>query len=195
MITKLLFNIIVVFFFYISATSATPAAQPAELQKINEDIHDRAMRRPIGTYVCRYPYIWQRRECMPLVSPRAYQDVCSYSSITTGFRVLYQNVVSGCPENMWCTNIVDEDNTRLVRCVQMQPGKRRREDPQVGASDRKRARPTLGIDNTQLDFSVQIEDDLAAASVGAVLESESHCQCSSSYVSLIMMCRESVIPR
>ena len=112
---------------------------------------------------------------MPLVGSRAYQDVCSYSSITTGFRVLYQNVQSACPENMWCTNIVDEDNTRLVRCVAMKPGKRRREGPQVGASERKRARPTLGLDNTQLDFSVKVEDDLAGASVGAVLESESHC--------------------
>ena len=177
MLSKLLFNITAsaVFFFYISATSATPAVQPAELQKINEDIHERTIpRRPYKPYLCQYPYTWKRRECLPLVGPRAWQDVCTYAAHNTRFEVDYQNIRSACPDNTWCTNRVDEEGTRFVRCVLMKPGKRRREGPQVGASDRKRARPTLGIDNTQLDFSVKVEDDMAGASVAAVLESESH---------------------
>ena len=200
MLSRLLFNLTAVFLiFYISASSATPAAElagsqkidnsiddnsaisvipaadPAELQNIDNNIdnniHDRAYRaRPYRPYFCQYPYVWQRRECVPSVGPRAWQDVCTHATYATRFEVDYQNIRGLCAENTWCTNIVDEEGKRFVRCVLMAPGKRRREGPQIGASDRKRARPTL--DNTQLEFSVKIEDDMKAASVGAVVESE-----------------------
>ena len=174
MLSKILFNLTAVsLFLYISTTSATPTAQTAELQMVGENIHERTVpRRPYKPHLCQFPYAWQRRECMPLVGPRAWQDVCAYSSYHTRFQTEYQNIQSACPENTWCTDRVDEDGRRFVRCVLSKPGKRKREGPQVGASGRKRARPTL--DATELEFSVKLEDDMVAASVSAVVESESH---------------------
>ena len=176
MLNKLLFNLTAVFLiFYISATSATPAALPSTLGEVNEDIHARTIpRRPIDTYRCRSPYTWKRRECLPLVSPRAYQDVCAYSSYRTNYQLLYQNVQAECPENFWCLNTGDEEGRRFTQCVPVTPSKRFREgDPQVGASDRKRARPTL--DASEFQFSLTLENDMKGAYVGAVVQSESHC--------------------
>ena len=193
MLSKLLFNFAAVFFIlYISATSATPAAQPAsvELQKTNDDIHARA-RPPYSPYFCQYPYAWQRRECRTSIGPRAWQDVCTHSSYASRFQVEYDNIQGSCPPQTFCMDTVDGYNKRFIRCVRGTPGKRKREDPQTGWSQRKRARPTLA--NTQLEFSVKIENDMTGASVAAVIGSEcSNCVCSSSYISLLMVCRESI---
>lgn len=172
MLSKLLFNLTAVFLiFYISTTSAMPAAQPVELQKISDDIDPRAWRaRPYRPYFCQYPYVWQRRECVPSRGPRAWQDVCTHANYASHFEVDYQNIQGTCLENTFCMNSVDEEGKHFVRCVRAAPGKRRREGPQVGSSSRKRARPTL--DNTQLEFSVPVEQNMPAASVAAVVESE-----------------------
>lgn len=170
MLSKLLFNLTAVFLiFYISETSATPAAQPVELQENNDNIHPRA-RRPYRSYSCNYPYAWQRRECTSSLGPRAWQDVCDTSYVSQ-YDIEYQNKRGSCPDNKtFCMDTVDAEGKRFIRCVGSTPKERKSGDPQVGSSELKRARPSL--DTTQLEFSVKVEDDMPVASVAAVIESE-----------------------
>ena len=204
--SKLLFNLTqaaVFLIFYIFATSATsvPAAQPVEFQKINEgsDVngawmgtglggvhaHARA-RRPYRTEFCHYPYTWQRRECLPSVDPSAWQNVCTFSSHTTQSDVKYHNTKSSCPGKNVCMDTVDAKGQRFAQCVDVNDtsGQGQAGSPQVGSSDIKRAITFDG--NTQVEFSVKIEDDIPVASVAAIVQSE--CLTFNVHTSSIFLC-------
>ena len=155
---------------YISATSATPIGEPGKTQNTNDDIHARA-RPPYRPYRCQYPYAWTRRECLPAVSPRAWQDVCVYTTLRNGLVPFYDNQRGDCPENTVCLDGFNDAGRRFISCVSNADRKGKRKlDPQAGVSEPKQARNELG--NTQFDYSVKIDHDMTAASVAAVLESE-----------------------
>lgn len=166
--SKLFFNAIAFFIiFYISATSASPAEQFGPVESEN-DIYARAARAP---YLCEYPYAWKRRECLPSVNARAWQDVCTWTSYATQFQTEYDNIQMSCPDKTFCINtILDDYGSRSIRCVRGTPGRRKHEDLLVGSSERERARPDLG--NTQLEFFVKIDTDMAETSVATVVESD-----------------------
>ena len=154
---------------YISATSATPTAQPGEVQKINEDIHARVA--PYHPHNCLYPYAWLRRECLGYRGPAAWQDVCAWSGYATNFHTHYDNKQGTCPDGTVCLDVIDPDNKHVIFCTSEGKKKgKRKKDPQVGTSDAKRARNEIG--NIQVQFTAKIDHDMAGASVAAVLESE-----------------------
>lgn len=175
MLSKLLFNFTTLsLIFYISASSAKPAAHSPSHAALHE-INARETLPPnkYRPYLCQYPYAWKRRECTPSLGPRAWQDVCTYAAYHTQFVVEYDNRRGTCPENTFCMNTVEEgrNGKRFVDCVTAAAGsKRKREGPQIGASDRKRARPELG--NTQFTFPVTVAHNMFGASVSGVVKSE-----------------------
>ena len=154
---------------YISAISATPTAQPGEADKINDNIHTRAYR----PYQCVDPYIWLRRECVGELGPMAWQDVCARSTNVRNNPLQYDNKLGSCTYDSYCLDTVKTDGTRFINCIPNKQKKSlgiKRTDPQIGTSDPKRARPSLG--NTQFEYSVKLDHDMTAAAVAAVVKSE-----------------------
>ena len=84
----------------------------------------------------------------------------------------YDNTGGSCKDNFFCLNSVDENGHRFAECVDVSStsGQRKAGSPQVGLSDLKRAATSLR--NSQLEYSVKIEEDFPAASVSAVVQSE-----------------------
>ena len=155
----------------ISATTATLPGQLGEVKNItNGDIHARAYR----PYQCEDPFRWNRRECVGILGPRAWQDVCIWVSFTT----LYDNKPGNCPEDTTCLDGFNTKGDRFISCISDrtgkavagQTGRKRRSDPQAGTSGTKRGRNEIG--NTQEFFSVTIDHDMSQAAVAAVLQSE-----------------------
>ena len=147
---------------YISASSATPTGQPGEAQSINDELHPRDFEN-----LCVVPFTWVRRECLGGVSPTAWQDICSWWG---GYQTLYDNKSGSCPDGTYCLDGFNNYGRRAVACVGTSNTKKRKNDPQAGTSDPKRARTQLG--NTQIDYSVIIDHDMTGASVAAVVRSE-----------------------
>jgi hypothetical protein len=154
---------------YISATSAMPNGQPEEAQNINDDIHARQQ----DDNLCPLPYVWIRRECLGSVGLTDWQDVCAKSSSPTqlDFSII-KDRRGNCPANTYCMNVFNVQGSRTNRCVStaQAKGEQKLDDPQVGVSDWKRAETRLG--NTQVQYSVTIDHDMAGASVAAVFQSE-----------------------
>ena len=165
---------------YISATFASPTAQPeealalvplADKLEVDEDIHARA-RPPYRPYLCQYPYAWIRRECEERRGPRAWLDVCGWATYATRFETQYDNQPGICPQGTYCLDTFNAAGKPFIRCL----GKGKRAlglfDAQAGTSDPKRAR--MQKENTQLEYSVQVDHNMKGASVAAVLASKCH---------------------
>ena len=174
MLSKVLVKLTGIFLIlHISATSATPTAQPGEAQKINDDIHARVPSAPYYPYQCSRFYAWMRRECVRAVDPRAWQDVCGKSTYYTNWRTEYDNKPGSCPAGTYCLDSFNANNDRFIDCVSdKDKGKRKLDqlDPQIGVSDTKRAANQLS--NTQFEYSVTLDHDMTGAAVAAVLRSE-----------------------
>ena len=174
MFTKVLVKLtgIIIFLFSncISATPATLPGQPGEAKSLsiagNVDIHARVFKQ----YQCEDPFIWNRRECVPIFGPRAWQDVCVWNSFAT----FYDYKQGTCPEGTVCINGFTKDGLRFITFVSAEtgkrvPGQKKLVDPQAGTSGVKRGRSEIG--NTQQQFSVSIDHDMSGAAVDAFFES------------------------
>ena len=159
-----------IFILYISATSATTTGEPAKAQNIHDDIRARAPRPPYNPYQCQYPYAWIRRECVPIISVRAWQDVCAYTTLRNHFETDYENQPGSCPVGTTCLNGFNADGKPFISCISGKEKGKQKIDPQAGMSEPKRARNELA--NTQVKYSVTLDHDVTAAAVAAVLESE-----------------------
>jgi hypothetical protein len=150
---------------HISATSATsmPNGQPEDAQNVNDDIHARQQ----DDNLCPLPYVWNRRECLGSVGLTDWQDVCVNKAVQT-----IEDRKRNCPANTYCMDVFNVQGSRTIRCVSTAQvkGIQKLDDPQVGVSDRKGARTRFG--NTQIQYSVTIDHDMAGASVAAVFQSE-----------------------
>ena len=171
MFSKVLVNFTGIFLIlYISATSATPTAQPGEAHEIINNIHARSYNR----YQCVTPYAWLRRECVGTLGPRAWHDVCAHSTYVDLTQLSYDNKPGTCPVGTACLDTLNEGR-RFINCVpvgqrQTIVGNKRKRDSQIGTSDPKRAYPDLK--NTQFEYSVTIDHDMTQAAVAAVVTSE-----------------------
>ena len=171
MFSKVLVELTGVFIIlYISAISATPTAQPGEADKINDNIYTRAYKR----HKCADPYTWLRRECVGELGPMAWQDVCVHRNNVptrnTPIYIEYDNKLGSCTHDTYCLDTVKTDGPRFINCVsntKKSLGIKRNSDPQIGTSDTKRARPSLG--NTQFEYSVTLDHDMTGAAVAAVI--------------------------
>ena len=157
----------------ISATPATPPGQPGEAKNItgNVDIRPRAYR----PYQCDDPFRWNRRECVGILGPRAWQDVCIWNTYT----LIYDYKPGNCPEDTTCLDGFNKYGDRFISCISDRTGKaiagqtgrkKRTSDPQAGTSGVKRGRTEIG--NTQQTFSVSVDHDMTGAAVAAVFQSE-----------------------
>lgn len=82
--------------------------------------------------------------------PRVWKDVCVYTD--------YDNKPGACPAGTYCLDTFNANNERFINCVSGDEGKGKQKlnqsDPQIGSSDRIRARNQLA--NSQLEHSVTI---------------------------------------
>ena len=196
MFSKVLVKLTAIFLILqISATSATPTAQPEEAQKINDDIHERA-NGPYFPYQCNRYYSWKRRECVPSLGPLAWQDVCArttFSQMRQVWSTVYDNKEGSCPPGTYCLDSYNANNERFVDCVSDKAtGKRKLDqyDPQIGVSDQKRAANQLS--NTQFEYSVTLDHDMTGAAVTAVLRSECRRPVDVHCCMLLCSCRGSI---
>ena len=191
MFSKILVKLTGIFLFS-SCISATPTTLPGQLEPGenitgNGDIHARAK----NPYLCEDPFIWNRRECVPIFGPRAWQDVCVWNSFAT----FYDYKQGTCPEGTVCLNGINQDGHRFIACVSPETGTGKRQkkktDPQAGTSGVKRGRSEIG--NTQQQFSVSIDHDMSGAAVDAFFQSR--CRTFNVHRRMFfaqMVCRESI---
>ena len=123
MFSKVLVKLTGIFLFS-SCISATPTTLPGQLEPGenitgNGDIHARAK----NPYLCEDPFIWNRRECVPIFGPRAWQDVCVWNSFAT----FYDYKQGTCPEGTVCLNGINQDGHRFVACVSPETGTGKRQ--------------------------------------------------------------------
>ena len=185
---KVLVKLISILLFCISVTSATPSGQPRGVQNIIDDRDvDFTPTTVYKPYLGGAPFIWVRRECVGGVSAMAWQDVCRWDSFAT----IYDYKPGSCPVGTTCLDAFNSSGP-FIQCISDETGKpigKGKSDPQVGKSDKKSGRTQLG--NTQQQFSVTVDHDMAGASVAAVFESEYrtvdvHCRI------FLCLCRKSI---
>ena len=163
MFSKVLVKLTGVFLvLYISAISVTTtqALAPRELD----------VRQSPDQHGCVKPYTWQLRECVGTRAggtrvSRAWVDVCLQTGTTK-----YDNKQGICDVGNYCLNTFSRGSgTRSTLCVPLQNSRGKQStDAQTGSSDRITGGPT------QITYSVQIDHDIIAASVSAVIKGECH---------------------
>jgi len=177
MFSKVLVTLIDVFLILdisVTVTSATPASA-GKAQNTTQSLAPRALdvrQTPYDPHRCVDPYTWQRRECVgtraggTLVS-RAWVDVCLQTRTTK-----YDNKQGICDDNNYCLNTYSsKSRTRAIICVPLQNSRGKQlTEAQTGSSDQKTSNSAV----VPFQYSVQIDHDMSAASVSAVIKGECH---------------------
>ena len=109
------------------------------------------------------------RECVPNITVRTLEDVCEVQMPKNG-PVITNDVYSSCPPQNICSDFVDEDGDRSIKCVNTQkPGniqlRTKPSDPEIGASVVQEAQ----ISVTSFDIDVSVANDMIASVTANVL--------------------------
>ena len=213
-ITMLVKLIGVFLILYISIASATPTGNAPATNDNTQALVPRQPPTPphVGPPydVCpRNPrHVWEKRECLYIISPRTYRDICARLGIDYMWngrlgrmrpftRKATRYITRMCPENTLCMNRV-ENNYDIITCHPLYPprfqwkgkGQANRDDDKrmTGESEPKSA----GTDGDyQFKQTVTIGRNMPGSSTSAALISE--CRTVNVHVLIFLCsCRESI---
>jgi hypothetical protein len=145
---------------YISVASATPTL-------VSPNVPALLRRVPPGGHLCGGAH-WIRRECSPGISLQTWKDVCETQLPNNG-PIITSSVFSSCPFRNVCSNIVDQDGDRSIKCVNVLKAgtsqtRTKPTDPAIGATVVQDAPVSIST----ADIDITVPNDMQA-SVSAIV--------------------------